>query len=150
MGHRNPALERLDALLGRWNVQPQVDGVGPAWSEFTWEEDGAFLRQFTDREPGPDTAGGWGAHAPFPTVTLIGLDDAGEEFTVLYADARGVYRVYRMTFDGALWRMWRDAPGFNQRFTGTLSGDRIDARWELSKDGAVWDLDFALTYTRLR
>ncbi|MFR9776749.1 hypothetical protein ACL02O_11910 [Micromonospora sp. MS34] len=36
--------------------------------------------------------------------------------------------------------MWRVAPGFNQRFVGTLSGDgdTIDGRWERSAAGADW------------
>lgn len=88
--------------------------------------------------------------APFPTTAVIGLDDATDDFTMLYADARGVHRVYRMTFGHGEWRIWRYAPGFNQRFTGTLSadGDTVDARWEMSKDGETWQLDFELTYTR--
>jgi hypothetical protein len=98
MNDRHPALTRLDALVGRWTVQPKV------------------------------------------------------EFTVLYADARGVHRVYRMTFADRVWPMWRGAPGFNQRFTGTLSadGDTVDGRWEISPDGVTWNLDFELTYSRVR
>jgi hypothetical protein len=94
----------------------------------------------------------WQDNAPFPTTAVIGLDDAGEEFTMLYADARGVHRVYRMTFADGVWRVWRDAPGFNQRFTGTVrvDGDTVDGRWEMSKDGVTWNLDFELTYTRQR
>jgi hypothetical protein len=41
MADRHPALVRLDVLVGRWTVQPKVDGLGPAWAEFTWQEDGA-------------------------------------------------------------------------------------------------------------
>jgi len=99
----------------------------------------------------PDgTSNPWRENAPFPTVALIGLDDSSEEYSMLYADARGVYRVYRMTFADGVWTVWRDAPGFNQRFTGTLNdaGDTIDARWEMSPDGETWSLDFEMTYTR--
>lgn len=39
-------------------------------------------------------------------TAVIGLDDA-DEVTMLYADARGVHRVYRMTFADGVWRMWR-------------------------------------------
>lgn len=153
MDGRHPALVRLDALVGRWTVQPKVDGVGSAWTEFAWQESGAFLRQYSDADPiPPTTPDPWRDHAPFPTTAVIGLDDADGEFTMLYADARGVYRVYRMTFADGVWTMWRDAPGFNQRFTGTLSadGDTVDGRWEMSEDGATWKLDFELTYTRVR
>jgi hypothetical protein len=151
MAGRHPALARLDVLVGRWTVQPKVDGVGAARGEFTWQEDGKFLRQYSDADPVPDTAPqAWRENAPFPTTALIGLDDATERFTMLYADARGVHRVYQMTFVDNVWTVWRDAPGFNQRFTGTLSadGNRIDGRWEMSKDSETWNLDFELSYVR--
>ncbi|MGP3917330.1 hypothetical protein [Nonomuraea sp. 10N515B] len=149
MESRHPALSRLDVLVGRWTVH--VPGVGSAWADFAWQDEGAYLRQVSDIDAMPDTAPqAWRDNAPFPTTALIGLDDATEQFTMLYADARGVHRVYQMTFAGGEWRIWRDAPGFNQRFIGTLSpdGDTIEARWEQSKDGMTWDLDFELTYSR--
>ncbi|ETK35619.1 hypothetical protein [Microbispora sp. ATCC PTA-5024] len=151
MTDRHPALARLDALVGRWTVAPKVDGVGTAWADFSWQDDGLFLRQESDADPMPPTTPQmWQDNAPFPLTALIGLDDASEEFSMLYADARGVHRVYRMRFDDGVWTMWREAPGFNQRFTGTLSadGDRVDARWEMSRDGTTWTLDFELTYFR--
>lgn len=153
MGSRHPALVRLDVLVGRWTVQANVEGVGAAWSEFAWQDDGLFLRQIADAEPMPDGAPqAWREHAPFPTTSVIGLDDASEDYTMLYADARGVHRVYHMTFEGGLWRMWREAPRFNQRFTGTLSpdGDTIEGQWEMSNDGSTWNVDFRLTFTRRR
>ncbi|MGC5021999.1 hypothetical protein [Micromonospora sp. DT47] len=113
-------------------------------------EDGLFLRQFSDAELPPETPQGRRDNAPFPVTALIGLDDSADDFTMLYADARGVHRVYRMTFADGQWRMWRAAPGFHQRFVGTLSADgaTVDGRWERSTDGHEWDLDFALTYRR--
>lgn len=54
----------------------------------------------------------------------MGLDDSRGQFTQLYADARGVYRVYQNSFQDGFWKVWRDAPpGFSQRFTGTFSDD---------------------------
>jgi hypothetical protein len=149
---RPPALARLDILVGRWTVQPKVDGLGAAWSEFSWVEDGAFLRQITDVDAIPDSAPPeWQANAPFPTVAHIGLDDTAEAYTMLYADSRAVYRVYQMTFTGREWTMLRLAEGFNQRFVATLSDDRnaIDGRWEMSPDGENWHVDFGLAYTRV-
>ena len=49
MDGRHPALARLDALVGRWTVQPKVEGVGTAWTEFAWQEGGLFLRQVRRR-----------------------------------------------------------------------------------------------------
>lgn len=152
MDGRNPALERLDVLVGRWTVQPKVEGVGTSWSEFSWLENGAFLRQESDTDPMPPTTPKvWQENSPFPTIAIVGLDDADNEFTMLYADARGVHRVYRMTFIDNVWTMWREAPGFNQRFTGRISedGDVIDGQWEMSKDSVTWNLDFEITYTRV-
>lgn len=146
-------LEVLEVLVGRWSVQPKVEGLGAARSEFTWQDDRQFLRQFTDVDEIPETAPEpWRQNAPFPTTSVIGLDDGTGEFTMLYADARGVYRVYRMTLADSRWRLWRDAPGFNQRFIGTIAGDgdRIDARWEFSEDGVEWRIDFEVTYLRER
>jgi hypothetical protein len=52
--------------------------------------------------------------------------------------------------DGA-WKLWRDAPGFCQRFTGVLSADetRIGGAWQKSADGVDWMHDFDLTYVRI-
>ncbi len=62
-----------------------------------------------------------------------------------------------MTFDDGLWTLRRDSPDFSplefwQRFTGTFSedGNRIDGQWEISHDeGANWEKDFDLNYTRI-
>ncbi|MPZ28956.1 MAG: hypothetical protein GEV12_21800 [Micromonosporaceae bacterium] len=153
MDSRHPVLARLDSLVGRWTLHLKAAGVGAAWTEFSWQEGGDFLRQFSDADPPPPTAPqAWRDNAPFPTTAVIGLDDATEEFTMLYADARGVYRVYRMTFADGVWTVWRNAPGFNQRFTGTLSadGNTMDGQWEMSEDGVTWNLDFELSYVRER
>jgi hypothetical protein len=46
--------------------------------------------------------------------------------------------------------MWRDAPEFSQRMTGTLSsdGNTITCQWELSYDGEHWEQNLDVTYTR--
>ncbi|MFI0486394.1 hypothetical protein [Actinomadura sp. 9N215] len=106
---------------------------------FGWLEGGAFLRIHSV----PPT--------PVPTATqLVSRDDSSDTYTVLYYDSRGVSRVYLMTFSDGLWKMWRDAPGFDQRFSGTLSDDgrTIEASWEKSLDNATWEHDFDLVYTK--
>jgi hypothetical protein len=59
--------------------------------------------------------------------------------------------VYQMGFNAPEWTMWREAPGFHQRFFGTLAedGQSINARWEKSDDGTTWEHDFDMIYTRL-
>jgi hypothetical protein len=55
---------------------------------------------------------------------ITGADDHTETFSMLYADARGVCRVYQMSLDGAAWKIWGQAgPGFFQRFEGSFSDD---------------------------
>ncbi len=57
-----------------------------------------------------------------------------------------------MSLDDSTWKIWRDFPGFSQRFTGTFNedGKTITARWEKLSDGLKWDHDFDLTYTKVR
>jgi hypothetical protein len=75
-----------------------------------------------------------------------------EIYTVLHYDSRGVSRVYQMSFGERVWKIWRQAPGFSQRFSGMLSddGDSIRATWEKSRDGSDWEHDFDLIYTKTR
>ncbi|MGA7922992.1 MAG: hypothetical protein WCA77_03350, partial [Thermoplasmata archaeon] len=69
---------------------------------------------------------------------------------VLYSDDREVSRVYRMTLARGVWRIWRVAPGFSQRFEArfTNKGRTIRARWKRSTDGKAWVHDFDLTFTK--
>jgi hypothetical protein len=149
---RTEALRRLDVLVGRWETQPLIEG-GPALishTVFEWVEGGAFLRQIADTDAVP-TDPVWRENSPFPITTLIGLDDGDGTFTMLYADGRGVSRVYRMTLADGVWRQWREAPGFHQRFTGTISedGNTITGYWEGSSDGSTWTKDFDMAYRRV-
>jgi hypothetical protein len=65
-------------------------------------------------------------------------------------DSRGVFRVYEASIADASWRLWRDAPGFSQRFTGPFSagGDTIVGRWQLCRDDVHWADDLEITYRR--
>ncbi|MBB3728269.1 hypothetical protein [Nonomuraea dietziae] len=154
MREPHPALQRLNALVGEWEIWATVGDTPTAGgrSVVEWMEGGAFLLQRTDAELPEDAPPEWLANSPFPVSAIIGLDDASEEFTMLYADGRGVHRVYRMTFADGVWRIWREAPGFNQRFTGALSADgaSITCSWEMSQDGTSWQHDFDLEYRRVK
>jgi hypothetical protein len=67
-----------------------------------------------------------------------------------YFDSRGVHRVYRLSMDEGVLKIWRDAPGFSQRFSGTVAdgGDTIDGLWQVSRDDSTWDDDLEITYRR--
>ncbi len=83
----------------------------------------------------------------FPdSIAIIAPDPGSRGFTQHYFDSRGIVRLYRM-------ESTRRCLESSQRFEGTFSadGDTIDARWEESHDGGQsWQLDFRLTYTRVR
>jgi hypothetical protein len=150
---RSPALDRLDQLVGEWELEAIVEGrtVVTGRTTFEWLEGGAFLVQRADGEPAPGSPPEWVAGSPFPTTAIVGLDDTAERFWMLYADARGVSRVYELSLRESVLKIWRDAPGFFQRFTGTFADDgaTIVGRWERSDDGSSWEKDFDLTYTRV-
>jgi hypothetical protein len=151
----NPALSRLDVLVGEWEMEVSVEGQPMARGKtaFAWLEGGAFLVQHVDAQPAqPSAPTEWEANAPREITTIIGLDDSTESFCMLYADSRGVYRVYQMSVEDGVWKVWRDAPGFSQRFTGTFSddGNTITAQWEYSSDGSNWEHDFDMTYRKVK
>jgi hypothetical protein len=143
----NLALERLDALVGEWTMEAGPPG-GPPWPgaarvSFEWLEGRAFLieRWTVDLPEAPDG------------IAIIGAGDEPDSFRQHYFDSRGVHRVYEMTLDGGVWRLWRDAPDPGpQRFEGTFSDDgaTIAGRWEIAEDGSTWRTDFDLTYRKAK
>jgi hypothetical protein len=137
------ALERLDLLAGEWEVE--AFGIsGPLACE--WILDGQFLLQ---RSEAPD---------PVPdSNSIIGVAEDGESFVQHYFDSRGIVRTYAMTLADGIWTLLRDKPDFSpldfyQRFEGKISDDgkTINGRWEKSDDGKNWELDFPLSYTRVK
>jgi hypothetical protein len=144
----NSALEQLGAFVGEWHTEitsmsfdPDPSAVVRGHASFQWREGEAFLLQ---RAEVPNTE--------FPRSTaVIGPDDAAGTYGMLYFDSRGVSRIYRMTLSGGIWTLWRDFPGFSQRFQGTFSDDKntITAYWEKSSDGSNWEHDFDITYRRV-
>lgn len=145
----NPALAQLAPLIGEWDIKitamsfdTDPSAVVRGQSSFAWLEGGAFLIQHSEISA-----------SEFPRSTaVIGADDEAGIYRMLYYDSRGVSRIYRMTFSGGIWTLWRDFPGFHQRFHGTFAEDGriITAYWEKSGDGSSWERDFDLTYTKIR
>ena len=115
---------------------PQTKIHGPA--SFKWIEHGAFLVMYQGEKAVPQAT--W----------LIGRDESTDSYKVLYFDARGVSRIYEMSFKSGVWKMWRSVPNFSQRFRGVLNKDHntIIAEWEKSNDGKKWEHDFDVKYTR--
>ena len=144
----NPALVDAARLVGDWKMDlynaaflpgPGARAAGSARVE--WTEDGGAL-VLRQGDPANPHAATW----------TIGRDEAETDFLVLYADDRGVSRIYRMSLQGGDWRLWRDAPGFSQRFSARIDpdGQVIRGRWEKSLDGGkTWEHDFNLDYLRV-
>jgi hypothetical protein len=149
---RPARLDRLDVLIGRWEMEatfaagyfgpdsPAMTARG-ARTTFEWIEGRFFLTQrFVTEQPSAPSG-----------IAIIGAGPGPDAFTQHYYDSRGVARVYQMSLDGGVWRLWREAPGFWQRYTGRITGDgtRIVGAWEGSADGRQWAHDFGLTYIKV-
>jgi hypothetical protein len=152
-------LTELDRLVGAWTTEathPKMPGlVVHGTVEVTWLEGKRFLihRARTDHPDFPDSISIVGyvdrdrMDAP-PGGASPEPDDS--DLTMHYYDSRGVARVYEVSIDDDAWRIWRTAPGFSQRFTGTFAagGDIIAGTWELCEDDVRWEADLGITYRR--
>ena len=156
-GKESDVVKDLEPFVGTWslaahfdNPTPDVDGDGDGDGDarvaFEWMSGQQFLIERWEI-PIPEAPDG---------LAVIGADpDDPDGFLQHYFDSRGVARIYKMGFDGRVWRLWRDEPDFSpldfrQRFTGTFSEDArtIDGTWEICHDGSTWRKDFDITYTR--
>ncbi len=96
--------------------------------------------------------GGRFLHYEFgPSRWIIGRDEPSAEFTVLYSDDLEVSRIYIMTLSRCVWKIWRNAPKFHQRFEARLGreGGSIKACWDRSVDGKEWIHDFDIKYSKI-
>jgi hypothetical protein len=140
----NPALIAFAVLIGEWEVigtHPLVPNTTlTGHCSFKWIEEGAFISWHSEVH-----------QKEFPKgVAIFGSDDAKGEYIMLYYDERKVSRKYKVSFKDNVLKWWRDAPGFSQRYTWTISdnGNTIIGKGELSKDGTTWEKDLEQTFTR--
>ena len=143
-------LDALEPLIGEWSLLAGFDDTPPvdigARATFEWLAGGQFLVQRWE-VPVPEAPDG---------IALIGADPKNEGgYLQHYFDSRGVARVYKMSFEDGVWKLWRDEPDFSplefsQRFAGALSDDgkTIVGTWEINHDGETWEHDFDLTYVK--
>jgi len=138
----NPALQPFSILIGTWNTTGThglvPDTILHGRTSFEWLEHGAFLIMRSEIDD-----------PRFPKgIAIVGSDDTEGEYYMLAFDERGVSRKYEVTLRDTIWKWWRNAPGFFQRYEGTIvdDGNTIIGKGELSKDGVSWekDLDLAL------
>ena len=147
----NAAIDRLGVLVGEWCMAAQFKDLPPseigARVVFEWLPGRRFLIQRW-QVPIPEVPDG---------IAIIGADTESDgNFLQHYFDSRGVARVYKMSVSDRDWRLWRDEPDFSplefpQRYNGTFSDDGkvITGSWEICHDGATWEHDFDLTYTKV-
>ena len=143
------SLQALEPLVGDWKMAASFDGMpadAAATVSFQWMPGGRFLIERWEISV-PEAPDG---------IAIIGPDPEREGYYLQhYFDTRGVARVYKMSLEDGVWKLWRDQPDlspldFSQRFTGTFSGDgqTIAGRWEINHDGKTWEHDFDLSYTK--
>jgi hypothetical protein len=143
-------IERLTPFVGEWSLEAQFPQLQTTdvrgRTVFEWMPGKQFLVQRFEVQL-PEAPDG---------VAIIGVDRGKSPYLQHYFDSRGVARVYEMSFDNGIWRLWRTSADFSpldfsQRFTGTFSkdGSTIAGRWEISHDGKSWEKDFDLTYTKI-
>ena len=155
----DPELEPLNQLVGTWTTEathPALPGVvvhGTVSVE--WLEGERFLihRARTDRPDFPDSISIIGFTERDRIDTASGTDRApagSHQLSMHYFDSRGVFRIFNVSFDDKSWRIWRDAPGFSQRYTGTFAdgGNTILGGWQLRQDDVNWADDLRITYRR--
>lgn len=142
----NPALESFRALIGTWDTIGTHGLVSDTMlhgrTSFEWLENGAFLIMRSEIDD-----------PRFPQgIAIFGSDDTEEEHYMLTFDERGVSRKHEVTLRENIWKWWRNAPGFFQRYEGIIvdDGNTIIGKGELSKDGLSWEKDLNLTYKRVR
>ena len=145
----------LNRLVGAWSVEathPMLPGVvvyGTA--DIEWLDGERFLiyRSRLDHPDFPNAISVIGA-TDRDRVGEAGVEPSDSELTMHYFDSRGVFRVYQASLDEQTWRLWRDAPGFSQRFAGTFTegGDSIAGLWQMCEDGVNWNDDLEITYRR--
>jgi hypothetical protein len=141
MTDRDPSLEPFDALIGTWATEathPLFDGIVSGSITYEWLEGGHFLvqRSRNDHELFPDA------------ISVIGAPETGDGLVMEYFDSRGVRRTYGVALEDGVLRMWRDAPGFDQRFSATLTPDRVEGVWQVAETPGEWRDDLKVTYRR--
>ena len=127
---RNAELEALDVLVGEWSLEATHPAypstVVPGRATFEWLEGRQFLIQRARSD-----------HPDFPdSISVIGVAADSEQLSAHYFDSRGVQRIYGMSMSDGVMRMWRDEPGFSQRFTGSFSDQRSTLYWSSAACGS--------------
>jgi hypothetical protein len=128
-------------LIGTWiteSTHPEFDGVVHGHVVFEWLTGGQFLVQRSHND-----------HDLFPdAIWIIGAPESGDGLVAEYFDSRGVRRTYGISLEDGVLTIWRDAPGFEQRFSATIRPDGFHGVGRLAREPGAWKDDLAVTYRR--
>jgi len=141
MTNRTPSLDAFDVLVGTWTTNathPTVDGAASGTLTFEWTVGGHFLLARATND-----------HTLFPdAIYVVGPPETGDGLVMEYFDSRGVRRTYGISLEEGVLRIWRDAPGFAQRFSATVHPEHFAGTWQLAKTPGEWRDDVRVSYRR--
>ncbi len=142
MTDRDPVLAPFDALIGTWATEathPLLDAVVLGRTTFEWLEGRRFLVQRAHND-----------HAAFPdAVCVTGAPEGGDGLVMEYFDSRGVRRTYGIGLEDGVLRMWREHPGFAQRYAATLGPEGFEGLWQVAETPGDWRDDVRVAYRRV-
>src|SRR3954447_17368301 len=141
MNANEPDMRPFDALIGTWTTEathPMLDGVVPGRVTFEWLDCERFLvqRSSHDSDVVPNS------------MSVLGPPEDGDGLVMEYFDSRGVRRTYRTSLDDGVWRYWRDAPGFDQRFSAPLDVEAFEGHGQLARTPGAWQDDLHVSFRR--
>ena len=130
--------DHLAPLIGDWTAEVTAPGATEPLTagrvSFEWFRNQAWVVFHSEV-----------ADPMFPSaISVIGPDE------MHYFDSRGVKRVYTSSLEDGVWTLERRDPDFWQRFVGEVGEDEIVGRWEKSDQSPDYELDFHLTYRRIK
>ena len=137
-------LQTLEPLVGEWATEANFadrDDVYRGTTTFAWFQNASYLIQHAAMDDPIFHKG----------IMLFGPAVGGGRVVQHYFDSRGIARIYDVSFEDGVLRLWRDDPDFAQRFSGRFSddGNAIEGAWEICQPGESWKHDFAFSYTRI-
>jgi hypothetical protein len=137
-------MQALEPLVGDWRVEishPSQDAPIGGATSFAWLEGGGYLiqRSVTDDPRFPKG------------IMVIGPTAAGDRIVQHYFDSRGVARIFDISLEDGVLRLWRDDEDFAQRYAGRFSDDAttMTGAFEICRDGTAWVRDFDITYAKV-
>lgn len=135
-------IDAFDVLIGTWHTEathPQFQDVVAGRVSYEWLAGNRFLVERSHND-----------HPAFPdAISVIGPPEDGDGLVMEYFDSRGVRRTYNVSLEDGVLRMWRDAPGFDQRSTATLDDEQFELVYELAEEPGEWRDDLKVTYRRV-